>query len=477
MADSALVGEQQSVSTAAARNLATTHKTRAQWAALTPRWALHMLPWVNVNAGTYRVNQVRLLVPDRGKLFIRIDGGDPVLDADELASLALFRHVDMQLLQSMADGFAVERHESATEVVTEGEAGDKLFIIASGTVEVTRRGANGEKLSLDVLGQGDHFGESAIIDSAPRNATVTTLKPSVFLTLSQAAFQEMLDRSPELRANIATALERQRQTRARVDEFGHRRIAIRSGHHGEADLPETYVDYDEAPREYPLSIVQTILRLHTRVSDLYNDPIDQLQEQLRLSIEGMREQQEHDLINDPAFGLLGAAAPSMRIRSRKGPPTPDDMDDMLSLVWKKPAFFLAHPRAIAAFGRECTRRGVPPPTVNLYGSPFLTWRGVPLVPCDKLLVDGVSRVSGKLGTTNILLVRTGEHNQGVVGLHQSGIPGEIGGFPGISVRQMMINHKAIAEYLLTLYFSAAVLTHDALAVLEDVEVGHYYEYA
>jgi hypothetical protein len=242
-------------------------------------------------------------------------------------------------------------------------------------------------------------------------------------------------------------------------------------------LPETFVDYDETPREYPLSIVQTIVRVHTRVSDLYNEPIDQLQEQVRLTVESIRERQEYELINNVDFGLLNAAAPSMRIRTRDGAPTPDDLDDLLALVWKRPAFFLAHPLAIAAFGRECTRRGVPPPTTTMFGSPFVTWRGVPLVPCDKLLVDGRARVDGHVGTTSILLLRVGEREQGVIGLHQSGLPGEPEGLPGLSVRLMGINRSAVASYLVTLYFSAAVLIDDALAVLEDVEVGQYHEYA
>ncbi len=55
------------------------------------------------------------------------------------------------------------------------------------------------------------------------------------------------------------------------------------------------------------------------------------------------------------------------------------MDDLLALVWKRPAFFLAHPLAIAAFGRECTR-GVPPPTTRMYGSPFLTRPASPVNP-------------------------------------------------------------------------------------------------
>ena len=110
------------------------------------------------------------------------------------------------------------------------------------------------------------------------------------------------------------------------------------------------------------------------------------------------------------------------------------------MVWKEPAFFLAHPRAIAAFGRECTLRGVPPPTATIFGSPFLTWRGIPLVPTDKLGVD-------EAGKTNILLLRTGEKKQGVVGLFQPGLPGEQ--TPGLSVRFMGIDRNSIASYLVS----------------------------
>ena len=229
--------------------------------------------------------------------------------------------------------------------------------------------------------------------------------------------------------------------------------------------------------------MQTVIRLHSRVTDLYNNNYDQLREQLRLTIEAMKERQESEIIKDPQFGLLHAAVPSMRIRTRSGPPTPDDLDDLLSRVWKEPAFFLAHPRAIAAFGRECTRRGVPPPTVNIFGSPFLTWRGVPLIPSDKLPVNhtlarqphaanrGTDRSAG---LTSILLMRVGEKKQGVVGLQQIGLPGEQ--VPGLSVRFMGIDDYSTASYLVTLYFSAAVLTEDAIGVLEGVEVGNYHDY-
>ena len=70
------------------------------------------------------------------------------------------------------------------------------------------------------------------------------------------------------------------------------------------DLPETFVDYEEHPREYFLSAVTTVLDVQTRVSDLYSRPFDQIQEQLRLLIEKVKETQESELINNTEYGLL-----------------------------------------------------------------------------------------------------------------------------------------------------------------------------
>lgn len=234
----------------------------------------------------------------------------------------------------------------------------------------------------------------------------------------------------------------------------------------ERELPNTFVDYVENPREYNLSAVNTVLDVHTRVSDLYSKPYNQISEQLRLTIETIKERQESELINNKEYGLLHSVAQFQRIRTRKGSPTPDDLDELLVKVWKEPGFFLTHPLAIAAFGRECTRRGVPPPTISLFGSQFITWRGIPLIPSDKVPIDN--------GKSKIILLRTGESRQGVVGLFQPGLPGEQS--PGLSVRFMGINDKAIASYLISLYCSLAVLVDDAIAVLDDVEIGNYHEY-
>src|ERR1700691_6248219 len=234
----------------------------------------------------------------------------------------------------------------------------------------------------------------------------------------------------------------------------------------EVDLPEIYVDYEEKPREYTLNAVTTVLDVQTRISDLYRSPHEQIWEQLRLMIEKVKERQENELVNNAEYGLIHNVAPEFHVKTRKGAPTPDDLDELIARVWKEPCFFLAHPRAIAAFGRECTRRGVPPATVTMFGSQFLTWRGIPLVPSDKLAI--------KADKTNVLLIRTGEKKQGIIGLFQPGLPGEVS--PSLSVRFMGINHKAIASYLVSLYCSIAVLTEDAIGVLENVSVDQYHEY-
>jgi len=252
----------------------------------------------------------------------------------------------------------------------------------------------------------------------------------------------------------------------RVDEG--KAVEVTCGQVEETPLPGTYIQYEESPKEYRLGAITAILNVHTRVSDLFSKPYDQIGEQLRLLIESMKERQESELLNSADYGFLHSAVPQQHVKTRTGPPTPDDMDELLSKVWKEPSFFLAHPRSIAAFGRECTRRGVPPPTITLFGSPFLTWRGIPLVPTDKIKVKNSDNKS------KILLLRVGEKKQGCIGLFQAELPGEQS--PGLSVRYMGIDNRAIASYLVSLYCSSAVLTDDAIAVLDDVDVSNYYEY-
>ena len=464
---------QRSVTTAVAKNLANTTKTAPKMMSITPRWLLSLLPWVQVNGGTYRVNRTKVELSKAERIFADLKSDSP-LTSDALRSVPLFSRLPEDITSRMAARFKMDEVSLGSDLIIEGRDISKFFIIAQGQVEVLSKGVHGTDLRVALLAEGEFFGETDLVSEKPSDITVRTITPCVLLTLSRSDLDAVLNAVPSLKGTFKKVIDEHQELRSTVNRYGERNIDLVSGFAENVEIPETFVDYSASPREYSLSSVQTVVRLHTRVSDLYNDPHNQLEEQMRLTIEGIKERQEWELINNQKFGLLHSADPAMRISTRYGSPTPDDLDELLSLVWKKPAFFLAHPKAIAAFERECTWRGVPPVTMNLFGTPVIAWRGVPLVPCDKLEMKSRYQSNQQIGTTSILLVRVGEADQGVVGLHQTGIPGEIS--PSLSARLMGVDSLGVASYLLTLYSSCAVLTDDALGVLENVEVGYYHNY-
>jgi len=466
---------QQSLDVRTARQLATTTKTVPQMVGITPRWFLKLLPWVNVEAGTYRVNRLKVLLRDVPRLRFDIVNGKPVIGREQLKTIPLFSVVDDAILDAIASQFEVIEFHRGENVIKEGTPGDNFYILTAGKVEIWAQGLYGQKVHIKILAEGDFFGEIALLEDTPRNASVEALADCTCLTLDSKKLKALLKKSSPLREMMESTIRERKETRARlVNQHGEKEIALNTDLEGERELAPTYVDYESTPVEYSLSIIQALLKIHTRVSDIYNYPMNQINEQMRLVVERIKEQQEWELINNPKFGLINAAAPSMRLQTRCGPPTPDDMDELISKVWKQPAFFLAHPRAIAAFGRECTRRGVPPAILEILGSPFLTWRGIPLVPCDKLQVKPREGQKGASFSSNIILLRVGEQTQGVVGLHQANIPNEKS--PSLSVHYMGVDNKSLAQYLITLYFSLAMLADDAVGVLENVEVTHYHEY-
>ncbi len=416
---------------------------------------------MQVSGGAYRVNRRLTYSLGDGRITCTNTGAQVRVVPGELGELPLLRGFqDAEALGQVADRFAQREYAPGELIVESGQPADQLVLIAHGKVDKLGAGEYGGQTVLGVLADGDFFGERALTEAdvvwefSARAVTACTV-----LTLPRQAFQEVADRSALLRAHLEQVRNQPEPPR---NSHGEALVEVASGHVGEPDLPGTYVDYELEPREYELSVAQTVLRVHTRVADLYNEPMDQVEQQLRLTIEELRERQEHELVNNRDFGLLHNADLRQRIPTRGGAPTPDDMDELLATVWKDPSFFLAHPRAIAAFGRECSRRGLYPQSVDVGGHHVPAWRGVPIFPCNKLPVSPTR-------TTSILLMRTGEQNQGVVGLHQTGLPDEYQ--PGLSVRFMGISEKAIISYLVSTYFSTAVLVPDALGVLENVEIG------
>ena len=450
-----------SLQTEAARNLATTTKTQPQMQGITSRWLLKLLPWVEAVGGSFRVNRRLTYTVGDERVSFTNTGAQIQVIPQELCELPLLRGFeDVEVLNALASQFVQQEFAAGDVIIRAGQQANQVLLIAHGKVNKIGPGKYDDQVVLAVLADGDHFGDYALVESQDTwDVTLSAITRCTILSLPQAAFQNLVNQSEALQAQVDQFRAKLRQPK---NEEGEASIDITSGHLAEAILAGTFADYEINPREYELSVAQTILQINTRVADLYNEPMNQTEEQLRLTIEALRERQEHEMVNNRNFGLLHNADLKQRIFTRSGPPTPDDLDELISIVWKEPSFFLAHPRAIAAFGRECNRLGLYPNPIPMGNSAIPAWRGIPIYPCNKIPVT-------KERTSSIMLMRVGASNQGVIGLHKTNIPDEYQ--PSLSVRFMGINEKAVISYLVSAYYSTAILVPDALGILEDVEIG------
>lgn len=455
------IEQQMSLATNAARQLATTTKTQPQMQGISSRWLLRVLPFMHVSGGTYRVNRRLTYTVGDGRIECTNVGTKVQIIPAELGELPLLNgYEDMEVLAALVNRFEQLEFKPGDIISKKGDEADAVYIIAHGKVEMIGEGKYGEKTDLGLLADGDHYAYDAVLESNDHwRFTSKAVTACTIMKLKQSDFEAVVGLAPSLEKHLKNF---KTMTSKKQDAGGEAAIALAAGHQGEATLPGTFVDYEGSPREYELQVAQTVLQVHTRVADLFNNPMNQTQEQLRLTIEALKERKEHELMNNPDFGLLHNAAFDQRIQTRDGAPTPDDLDALIAKVWKEPSVFLANARTIAAFSQECNRRGVYPDTIEMQGRQIMTWRGIPMFPCGKIPVS-------EGNTSSIVLMRTGQEKQGVVGLHCEGIPHEVE--PSLSVREMGINEKAIISYLVSTYFSCAVLVPDALGILENCELG------
>ncbi|WP_405650925.1 family 2B encapsulin nanocompartment shell protein [Streptomyces sp. RK9] len=463
--ESAAEAQRTSLSTLAARQLSTTTKSEPQMQAITSRWLLKMLPWTDVRGGTYRVNRRLQLKVGRGRVQFEQNGADDIKVIPEtLTELPVLRgYSDTGVLKKIADRLRVRQVRVGEVLFDAGQPVTETYLVVHGRFTRYATGKFGEEEVIGVVTDGDQMGDEAVGRPDPLWLTsVRAETPGVLLVLPWDSLQQIVEGAPSLAAHLDAYAEQQSKP---MNRKGEADVPVQAGHHGEPTLSGGYVDYELAPREYELSLTQTVLRIHTRVADLYNNPMDQTEQQLRLTIEEIRERQEWELVNNREFGLLHSVDYGQRISTYTGPPTPDDLDELLAMR-RKTKLFLAHPKAIAAFFRQCNKRGLVPGTATVDGHEVPAWRGVPLFPCGKIPIS-------EEHTTSIIALRTGEADQGVVGLHQTGIPEEYQ--PSLNVRFMGINDAAIMRYLVTAYYSLAILVPDAAGILENVQIGRTAE--
>jgi CRP/FNR family transcriptional regulator len=140
-----------------------------------------------------------------------LKGGSMANDA--LRACGLFSQADDATIDALAAALRIRRFRKAETIFHQGDPGDALFIVASGSVKVVLPSDEGpESAIVAVLGPGEFFGELAILDGAPHSATIVAIEPTETLVLQRDAFFGLIDSDPELRrallASLAGAIRR-----------------------------------------------------------------------------------------------------------------------------------------------------------------------------------------------------------------------------------------------------------------------------
>jgi CRP/FNR family transcriptional regulator, cyclic AMP receptor protein len=126
---------------------------------------------------------------------------------DALRACGLFGHADEPTLDALAAALRVRRFRKGETVFHQGDPGDALFILATGTVKVVLPSDEGaEPAIVAVLGAGEFFGELAILDGAPHSATIVALEPTETLVLNRDAFLALIDSEKDLRRALLASL-------------------------------------------------------------------------------------------------------------------------------------------------------------------------------------------------------------------------------------------------------------------------------
>ena len=123
---------------------------------------------------------------------------DTSLAIDSLQRCVLFTHVEADALDRLASQMRRRRFRRGEVVFHQGDVGDSLQIVSSGSVKIVLASSEGEEAIIASLQPGDFFGELALLDGAPRSTTATAIEATETLALPREQFLDLLAQDPRI---------------------------------------------------------------------------------------------------------------------------------------------------------------------------------------------------------------------------------------------------------------------------------------
>ena len=128
--------------------------------------------------------------------------GSVRVSPERLKAIPIFSRVNLDQLASIASNFVLEEFEAGAVLIKQGDLSEKFYIIFRGSLDVLKLDSEGNEGRIAILDEGDHFGEIAVINHVPRNATVRARKKSTCLSLNRTHFMALVQNNPELLADL-----------------------------------------------------------------------------------------------------------------------------------------------------------------------------------------------------------------------------------------------------------------------------------
>lgn len=118
----------------------------------------------------------------------------------------LFPELTSERLEQVAEHGTVRTYPKNAVLIHEGDLSDSLYVILKGKVKVYASDEDGKEIILNIQGPGEYFGELALIDAAPRSASVMTMEPSKLAVVSRADFENFLTLHPSVAIELIRSL-------------------------------------------------------------------------------------------------------------------------------------------------------------------------------------------------------------------------------------------------------------------------------